>query len=125
MGAPLYLATIRANLKWRFIIAWMIERRVASEVVALLDQVPAVALLGPRQAGKTTLALEIAAGRPSVYLDLESATDRARLTEPELYFADQPALGAAFTSAEGKATAADYQQIAPPGSRMFVETLDD
>jgi uncharacterized protein (TIGR02118 family) len=43
----------------------------------------------------------------------------------ELYFADQPALGAAFTSAEGKATAADYQQIAPPGSRMFVETLDD
>jgi predicted AAA+ superfamily ATPase len=66
----------------------MIERRVASEVVALLDQVPAVALLGPRQAGKTTLALEIAAGRSSVYLDLESATDRARLTEPELYFAD-------------------------------------
>jgi uncharacterized protein len=88
LGAPLYLATIRANLKWRFIIAWMIERRVASEVVALLDQVPAVALLGPRQAGKTTLALEIAAGRPLVYLDLESATDRARLTEPELYFAD-------------------------------------
>jgi uncharacterized protein (TIGR02118 family) len=43
----------------------------------------------------------------------------------ELYFADQPALGAAFSSAEGKATAADYQQIAPPGSRMFVEALDD
>jgi predicted AAA+ superfamily ATPase len=66
----------------------MIERRVSSEVTALLDQAPAVALLGPRQAGKTTLALEIAAGRPSVYLDLESAADRARLTEPELYFAD-------------------------------------
>ena len=66
----------------------MLERRVAAEVAALLGQVPAVALLGPRQAGKTTLALEIAAGRPSVYLDLESATDRARLTEPELYFAD-------------------------------------
>jgi predicted AAA+ superfamily ATPase len=66
----------------------MIERRVTAEVAALLDQVPAVALLGPRQAGKTTLALEIAAGRPSVYLDLESAADRARLTEPELYFAD-------------------------------------
>src|ERR1035441_7565467 len=66
----------------------MIERRVASEVVALLDQAPAVALLGPRQSGKTTLALAIAEGRPSVYLDLESAADRARLTEPELYFAD-------------------------------------
>ncbi len=66
----------------------MIERRVASEVTALLDQAPAVALLGPRQAGKTTLALAIAAGRPSVYLDLESVADRARLAEPELYFAD-------------------------------------
>lgn len=61
---------------------------MASEVAALLDQTPAVALLGPRQAGKTTLALEIAEGRPSVYLDLESAADRARLAEPELYFAD-------------------------------------
>jgi uncharacterized protein len=66
----------------------MIERRVASEVTALLEQAPAVALLGPRQAGKTTLALAIAEGRPSVYLDLESTADRARLAEPALYFAD-------------------------------------
>ena len=66
----------------------MIERRVSSEVSALLDQSPAVALLGPRQAGKTTLALAIAERRPSVYLDLESAADRARVAEPELYFAD-------------------------------------
>ena len=43
----------------------------------------------------------------------------------ELYFADQEALSAAFGSAPGQATAADYQQIAPPGSRMFIETLDD
>jgi uncharacterized protein (TIGR02118 family) len=43
----------------------------------------------------------------------------------ELYFADQAALQAAFGSDEGKATAADYQKIAPPGSRMFVEALDD
>jgi uncharacterized protein len=66
----------------------MIERRVASEVAALLDHVPAVALLGPRQAGKTTLALEIAERRSAVYLDLESTADRARLAEPALYFAD-------------------------------------
>jgi uncharacterized protein (TIGR02118 family) len=43
----------------------------------------------------------------------------------ELYFADQAALGAALGSDESKATAADYQEIAPPGSRMFVEALDD
>jgi uncharacterized protein (TIGR02118 family) len=42
----------------------------------------------------------------------------------ELYFADQAALEAGFGSDEGKAAAADYQQIAPPGSRMFVEALD-
>ena len=55
---------------------------------ALLAHSPAVVLTGPRQVGKTTLALEIAAGRPATYLDLESAPDRARLAEPELYLAD-------------------------------------
>jgi predicted AAA+ superfamily ATPase len=66
----------------------MIERRVTPEITALLERLPAVALVGPRQAGKTTLALAIAEERPSTYLDLESAADRARLGEPELYLAD-------------------------------------
>jgi uncharacterized protein (TIGR02118 family) len=43
----------------------------------------------------------------------------------ELYFADQAAMDAGFGSGEGAATAAHYGQIAPPGSRMFVELLDD
>jgi uncharacterized protein (TIGR02118 family) len=43
----------------------------------------------------------------------------------ELYFADQESLNAAFGSEEGKALAADYQHIAPPGSRMFVAVPDD
>jgi uncharacterized protein len=47
-----------------------------------------VVLTGPRQVGKATLALEIAEERKAVYLDLESEVDRARLAEPELYFAD-------------------------------------
>lgn len=66
----------------------MIGRRVSSEIEALLTTVPAVAIIGPRQSGKTTLALAIASQRSSVYLDLESVTDRARLAEPALYFAD-------------------------------------
>jgi uncharacterized protein len=66
----------------------MIDRQATQEVASLLEQGPAVVLTGPRQVGKTTLALEIAAERDAVYLDLESGTDRARLTEPELYFAD-------------------------------------
>lgn len=43
----------------------------------------------------------------------------------ELYFADQGAFRAALGTDEGKAMAADYQKIAPPGSRLFVEALDD
>ncbi len=67
----------------------MIERITRRTVAALLDRHPVVGLLGPRQVGKTTLALEIAAQRPSVYLDLEAPTDRAKLTDPELYLAAQ------------------------------------
>lgn len=66
----------------------MISRRLAPSVAALLEQVPAVVLTGPRQVGKTTLALEVAASRDAVYLDLESEADQARLAEPELYLAD-------------------------------------
>ncbi|HTT55029.1 MAG TPA: EthD family reductase [Streptosporangiaceae bacterium] len=41
-----------------------------------------------------------------------------------LYSADRSALDAAFSSLEGQATAADYGKTAPPGSRMFTETVD-
>jgi len=66
----------------------MIRRRITPEVVSLLQQVPAVVLTGPRQVGKTTMALELAGQRDAVYLDLESQRDRARLAQPELYFDD-------------------------------------
>jgi predicted AAA+ superfamily ATPase len=65
-----------------------LERRIEPAVEALLSQSPAVVLTGPRQVGKTTLALDLAELRPSTYLDLESEADRARLAEPELYLAD-------------------------------------
>ena len=48
---------------------------------------PAVALLGPRQVGKTTLALDVAAGRGAVYLDLEAPADRAKVADVALYLA--------------------------------------
>lgn len=63
----------------------MIPRRLLPTLASALAESPAVALLGPRQVGKTTLALEVARTRPSVYLDLESEADRAKLSEPELY----------------------------------------
>jgi predicted AAA+ superfamily ATPase len=66
----------------------MIERRKTSELIELIDSMPAVALLGPRQAGKTTLAQGIGEGRKAHYLDLESDTGRARLADPEAYLAE-------------------------------------
>lgn len=63
----------------------MISRRLLSSLTNALAESAAVALLGPRQVGKTTLALEVGEGQPSVYLDLESQADRAKLSEPELY----------------------------------------
>ena len=63
----------------------MIERHIKTQLVDRLAHSPAVALLGPRQVGKTTLAQEVGEARSSLYLDLESEADRAKLTEPELY----------------------------------------
>ncbi len=74
----------------------------------LVAQVPG---LQRAEAGRLTAALD--GGAQTFY----------RLTE--LYFADQDAMKTALGSPEGKATAADYQKIAPPGSRMFVQVLED
>ena len=65
----------------------MIPRRLFPSLTTALAEVPAVALLGPRQAGKTTLALKVARTMRAVYLDLESDADRAKLSEPESYLA--------------------------------------
>lgn len=63
----------------------MIERKLQKELLRLLKRHSSVGLLGPRQAGKTTLAFEIAKHYKSTYLDLESPSDRAKLNDPEAY----------------------------------------
>ena len=63
----------------------MIIRRIVSAVEDALTRQPAVALLGPRQVGKTTLAHAVAQTRPSVYLDLESPVDRAKLQDADSF----------------------------------------
>ena len=53
----------------------MVHRKVAALIRQRLRQYPAVALVGPRQAGKTTLARSLR----GIYFDLEQASDRLRL----------------------------------------------
>ncbi len=79
------MSAFLAILELCSIIARMIHRRILPTLTNALAESSAVALLGPRQVGKTTLALEVARARPAVYLDLESEADRAKLSEPELY----------------------------------------
>ena len=66
----------------------MIKRRILPILKQRLAEVPAVVLIGPRQAGKTTLALALGKQLGALYMDLESERDRAKLAEPELYLAD-------------------------------------
>ena len=66
----------------------MISRLLQSKLSDAIAYSPAVALLGPRQVGKTTLALEVGKIYQALYLDLESEQDRAKLAQPELYLAD-------------------------------------
>ena len=63
----------------------IIERRSQEDVLSLLDQFPAVALIGSRQVGKTTLANEISKIRKSVYLDLGKSEDSSKLSDPVPY----------------------------------------
>ena len=63
----------------------MISRNLLLNVYNALNSQPAVVLLGPRQVGKTTLALKVAAERDAVYLDLENPVDRAKLHDAEAF----------------------------------------
>ncbi|MGH7755730.1 MAG: ATP-binding protein [Vulcanimicrobiaceae bacterium] len=75
----------------------LLTRRVARRVEAALRRAPAVLLVGPRQAGKTTLArlLVSSRGDRALYLDLERSADLRRLEDAGLFLRAQgPALTA-------------------------------
>ena len=64
-----------------------LKRRIEGELQECIAAFPAVAVLGPRRSGKSTLAKTVMANlENSLYLDLEKPSDLAKLTEPELFF---------------------------------------
>jgi predicted AAA+ superfamily ATPase len=82
----------------------MIERHVQANVERRLAQNPAVALLGPRQVGKTTLARAVATRHSgALVLDMERESDRAAIARPELF----------FPAHRGRLIVVDEVQLAP------------
>jgi predicted AAA+ superfamily ATPase len=64
-----------------------IQRTITDDILRKLSNMPAVAILGPRQCGKTTLARNIIGKMPhAVYLDLERRMDLNKLRDPEASF---------------------------------------
>ncbi len=63
----------------------MISRWISKKLEQTLQHTPAVALLGARQVGKTTLAQDIVKSRSTIYLDLESPEDLVKLSDPTAF----------------------------------------
>lgn len=59
----------------------MIKRRLEDKIREALTRSPSVALIGPRQVGKTTIAFNIFETTPSIYLDLESSLDLQKVRD--------------------------------------------
>lgn len=66
----------------------MIDRTQTKRILKYLNHFPVVAIIGPRQVGKTTLAklLQKKLQKESTYLDLERLEDLVKIEEPSLYF---------------------------------------
>ncbi len=93
----------------------MFTRYRQPELEELLAQFPAVALLGPRQVGKTTLARDLGDAADAVYLDLEHLGDLAKLADPVDY----------LTRHEGRLVILDEIQRAPELFPVLRSLIDE
>lgn len=65
-----------------------IRRLLEDNIITGLQTSPITSILGPRQCGKSTLARHCLSQQDdSIYLDLEKASDLAKLSDPEAFFA--------------------------------------
>ena len=63
----------------------MLTRQITDKLAQTMQHTPAVALLGPRQVGKTTLAKKMSENRDALYLDLEDPEDLLKLSDPSAF----------------------------------------
>jgi predicted AAA+ superfamily ATPase len=96
----------------------MILRKLASELQRRLTLYPAVAILGPRQVGKTTLVKQLLHANPQsyLYLDLENFEHRQILGEDRFFF---------FRNQTGKTIILDEIQFAPDLFKDLRSLIDE
>ena len=64
-----------------------VERKLEEQIVEQIERIPVIALLGPRQCGKSTLAAKILQNiKEAIILDLERPADLRALSDPETFF---------------------------------------
>ena len=70
----------------------MIERKYKQQILDLMEYFPVVGILGPRQVGKTTLVKSLMGllKRKAIYIDLEYPEDLNKLSDPILFFEQNP-----------------------------------
>lgn len=97
-------------------MAEFVERGLFERLLDDLQNFPAVAILGPRQCGKSTLARQVVQQFPgAVWLDLENPEDRAKLTDPLLF----------FRSFAGQLICIDEVQLAPDLFSILRTVIDE
>lgn len=96
----------------------VLPRNLRPALVQALKTMPVVALLGPRQVGKTTLARAVAKediDKPISYFDLELDSDLAKFTDAEAFLRQQ----------EGRLTIIDEIQHQPQLFRILRGLVDE
>ncbi|USO02754.1 MAG: ATP-binding protein [Alphaproteobacteria bacterium] len=87
----------------------MFERKLILSLKDLLKKFPIVALLGPRQSGKTTLSKQICADKP--YVNFEDLEKRAYATEDPKQFLSNYPNGAIFDEIQHVPSLFSYIQL--------------
>ncbi len=64
----------------------MIKRRLENKIRDALAKNASVALMGPRQIGKTTIALDVVDSTSAIYLDLESRLDLEKVRDIRAFY---------------------------------------
>lgn len=93
----------------------MVDRKIREALSRGLLEMPAVALLGARQVGKTTLARSLGDACGAVYIDLESPEDCLKLSDPVAYFG----------SLSGKLVILDEIQRSPDLFKVLRGVIDE